>query len=278
MTGRVVVGWDGSAAAEAALQWALRHGEDGAEVELVVAGGRRAAAVAGAEAAAVGVRAAHPDRTATVSVEQRPAWSALAARTGPASLVVVGGADPRTGRHRSSTAFRVAAAARGPVAMVPEGFDHGRDVVLGVGEEEAAPAVALAAAEHAVRRRQRLVAVHAWRRFLDLDVVLDVDPHHDARVAEDRDAVLTAALRPVADRYPALPLVHRVLHGRPVDAVLGAAGTAALLVLGRDAAADRRRGRAVAHVAMLSSRVPVLVVPRESGATSPARSAGPASR
>ncbi|WP_158590046.1 universal stress protein [Amnibacterium setariae] len=262
MPERVVVGWDGSRAAEAALDWALRHEPDCREVELVVAAGRRETSAGSAETAAARLREADPDRTVTVAREQRPAWSALAARSAPDVLVVVGGADPRAGRHRSSTAYRVAAAARGPVAMVPEGFDHGRDVVLGVGDDTTAPSVALAAAEHAARRRQRLVAVHAWRQFLDLDTMADPAPGHDAQVAKERDAVLRVALAPVEDRYPGLPVVHRVLHGRPVDAVLGAATSASLLVLGRDASVDRRRGRPVAHVALLSSRVPVLVVPR----------------
>jgi hypothetical protein len=177
-------------------------------------------------------------------------------------LVVLGGADPGTGRHRSSVAYRVAATAAGPVAMIPEGFDHGRDVVLGVGEDPSAPSVALAAAGHAEQRGHRLVAVHAWRQFLDLDSMTNLDPRYDALVAKERDAVLTAALAPVADRYPSLDLVRKVVHGRPVDAVLGASSRASLLVIGRDETGAARRGRPVAHTAMLASRVPVLVVPR----------------
>lgn len=263
MSVRMVVGWDGTSAAQAALDWAVRHepGFDG--LELVVAEGRAGrSAGESAEAAAERLRASGVDGSITVSSERGAAAGVLAGRSEPGVLVVLGGADPGTGRHRSSVAYRVAATAAGPVAMIPEGFDHGRDVVLGVGDDPCAPAVALTAAGHAEKRGQRLVAVHAWRSFMDLDTVLDVDPKRDAHVAREREAVLTAALAPVAERYPSLSLVRRVLHGRPVDAVLGASRTASLLVIGRDEEGAARRGRPVAHVAMLASRVPVLVVPR----------------
>ncbi|GAA4741531.1 universal stress protein [Amnibacterium soli] len=264
MTDRLVVGWDGTAAARSALEWAVRHEPACAELELVVADarGNRPSAAPSAEVAAERLRAARPHLRVSVAVERGSAATVLSARSGDGVLVVLGGADPGRGRHRSSVAYRVAATASGPVAMVPEGFDHGRDVVLGVGDDPCAPSVALAAAGQAAQRGQRLVAVHAWREFLDLDVLVDLDPHHDGRVARERDAVLAHALTPVAERFPAVPLVRRVVHGRPVDAVLGAASTASLLVLGRDEQGVARRGRPVAHVAMLASRVPVLVVPR----------------
>ncbi len=268
MTDRLVVGWDGTAAARAALDWAVRHEPACAALELVVADARgsRPSAAPSAEEAAARLTDARPDLHVAVAVERGPAASVLAARSGDGVLVVLGGADPGTGRHRSSVAYRVAATASGPVAMVPEGFDHGRDVVLGVGDDPCAPAVALAAAGQAAQRGQRLVAVHAWRSFLDLDTLVDLDPHHDGRIARERDAVLTEALAPVAARYPGVPLVRRVVHGRPVDAVLGAARTASLLVLGRDEGGAARHGRPVAQVAMLASRVPVLVVPRRAAA------------
>jgi hypothetical protein len=217
-----------------------------------------------------------------VTAEPGEPAEVLAARSGPETLVVLGGADPMSGRPRTSTAFRVAASATGPVAMVPEGFDHGRDVVLGVGEEPAAPDVVLAAAEQAARRKQRLVAVHAWKQFFDVDTLVDVDPRHDAEVARERDVLLTTALEPVAERYPALRVSRRVLHGRPTEAVPDAARTASLLVLSRNDDRRGRRARAVTHRALLTSRVPVLLVPAGSAArqpvSSPARSAGSASR
>jgi Universal stress protein family len=261
---RVVVGWDGTAAAAAALDWALRHDPGCRDVELVVVdeeppNGRTASAAEAADR----VRATHPGCTVAVTTEHGSPAAVLAARSGPGTLLVLGGADPRGGRHRSSTAYRVAAQATGPVVMVPEGFDHGRDVVLGVGDSPASPDAALAAADQASRRGQRLVAVHAWRQFLDMDTMADVDPRHDAAIARERDALLSASLAPVTERYPSLPVARRVLHGRPVDAVLDAARTSSLLVIGRDDERLRRRGRPVTHVAMLTSRVPVLLVPRQ---------------
>lgn len=264
MTDRLVIGWDGSAAARAALAWAVRHEPACADLELVVADPRngRPEVARSAEEAAERLREEHPEIRVAVTVERGPAAAVLAGRSAPETLVVLGGADPGTGRHRSSVAYRVAATASGPVAMIPDGFDHGRDVVLGVGDAPCAPSVALAAAGQAAQRGQRLVAVHAWRGFLDLDTMVDLDPKHDDRIAREREAVLTAALAPVAERFPALPLVRRVVHGRAVDAVLGAARRGSLLVLGRDEDRAARRGRPVAQVAMLTSRVPVLIVPR----------------
>lgn len=268
-TEQLVVGWDGTRAARAALEWAVRHDPGCAEIELVVAdgrSGRAAASTPSAEQAAERIRLAQPGVRVTVTVARGPAAAVLTERSAPEVLVVLGGADPGTGRHRSSLAYRVAATADGPVAMIPEGFDHGRDVVLGVGEDPGASPAVLMAAGQAAQRGHRLIAVHAWRGFLDLDTMLDVDPRHDARVAADRAAVLAAALAPVEDRFPTLPVVRRVLHGRPADAVLGAARGAALLVLGRDEEGAARHGRPVAHVAMLTGRVPVLVVPRRAPA------------
>jgi hypothetical protein len=284
---RAVVGWDGSTAAEAALDWALRHEPGCGSIELVVidedgADRRSAAAVASAEAAAERIRATRPGCAVTVTVEHGSPVAVLAGRTAPDVLLVLGGADPRSGRHRSSTAYRVAAEASGPVAMVPEGFDHGRDVVLGVGDDPPPAAAVLAAAEQAAQRGQRLVAVHAWRRFFDFGTVSPVDPRYEREVAKEYEPLLDATLEPVAARYPSLPVARRVMHGRPIDAVIEAARTAALLVIGRDGEhAPGPLGRSVTQVAMLTSPVPVLLVPRQpadAAVSSPARWGGSASR
>jgi nucleotide-binding universal stress UspA family protein len=272
MARRVVVGWDGSTAAAGALEWAARHYPRAESVEIVEvegAGRRQGRPHRDADEAAESIRQAHPDLTVTVSVERGVVSRVLADRSAPDGLVVLGGRGHEEMRlgHRTSTAYRVVLAARGPVAVVPQSYRGGRDVVVGVVGRSDARCVVLTAAAEAARRRQRLVAVHAARPALGIGA-LPGDPVKQARDRQEYDQLVQEVVAPVTDVYPDLPVVPRVLWGRPSDVLLGESRGAMLLVLGRDMAPPAN-GRPVTQSSMLLSRAPVMVVPPETEVPTP---------
>ena len=264
MVRRLVVGWDGSQAAAGALQWAVRHRPEAERVEIVeVQGGRRRNTgheldpVAAAEA----VEAAHPQIEAVVLQETGDVARALAARSAPDALVVLGGRGHEETRlgHRSSTAYRVVLAADGPVAVVPHSYVGGHDVVVGVTSRSEAACVVLTAAGEAARRHQKLVAVHVARPLYGLGA-LPGDSAEHAREVRGAEEMLHDALAPVREAYPKLPIVPRVPRGRPADVLLVESRNALLLVLGRDTAPPSN-GRPVTQSSMLLSRAPVMTIP-----------------
>jgi len=129
----------------------------------------------------------------------------------------------------------VAAVALCPVAVIGAGTDDGgrRGVLVGAdGSEEATQAVAFAAAE-ADRQGQELTILHAFGR--PRFRVPEGMPGSvlAAAAAEDERVILSETAAGLAESYPDLP-VHQVLvlDTGPAQALVEAAGTAALLVLG----------------------------------------------
>jgi hypothetical protein len=267
MVRRVTVGWDGSTAAAAALEWAVRHHPEAHQVELVQVdgGGRRERGrrPQDVDEAAEAFRQAHPDVDVDVSHPRGTVAEVLADRTAPDVLVVLGGRGNEESRlgHRTSTAYRVVLDAAGPVAVVPQSFRSGRNVVVGVAGPRDDPAVVLSAAREAVARRQRLIAVHAARPVLGLGLgALPGDTvGHDRDLAEV-DRMVAQVLAPAAEAHPDLTIVRHVVRGRAADALLAESRSAILLVIGRDDASPIDR-RPVTHSSMLLSRAPVIVVP-----------------
>ena len=263
MARRVVVGWDGSTAAAGALEWAALHYPEAEVLEILEvegAGKERREPQRDPQEAADTIRQAHPNLTVTLSVEHGAVARVLADRSAPDGLVVLGGRGHEETRlgHRNSTAYHVVLEARGPVAVVPQTYRGGRNVVVGVVSRSDAPAVLLRAAEEAARRRQRLIAVHAARP-LGIDALPgdSVQHDHDRR---EYDRMVQEVLAPVAEAYPDLPIARQIIRGRASDVLLAEARGAALLVLGR-VPAPSGNGRPITHSSMLLSSAPVLVVP-----------------
>jgi nucleotide-binding universal stress UspA family protein len=267
MVRRVTVGWDGSTAATATLEWAARHYPGAAQIELVQVdgGGRkeRERPQQDVEEAAEAFRQAHPAIDLRVVRAEGAVAEVLANRTAPDALIVLGGRgneDRRLG-HRTSTAYRVLLEAEGPVAVVPQSFRGGRDVVVGVAGRHDDPCVVLTAAKEAVARRQKLIAVHAARPLLGLGFgALPGDSMNHERDLGEVERMVDEALEPVRRAHPTLPVSRRVVRGRAADVLLAASRTAALLVLGRDDASPVDR-RPVTHSSVLLSRAPVIAVP-----------------
>jgi hypothetical protein len=187
----------------------------------------------------------------------------LASRTAPDTILVLGGRgneEARLGR-RTSTAYRVVLDADGPVAVVPQSFRTGRDVVVGVAGRDDDPCVVLTAAREAVARHQRLKAVHARRPLFGVGLgALPGDAVNHDHDLQDVEQMVDEVLEPIAAAHPKLPVSRHVLRGRAADVLLAESRAAALLVIGREdmAHADRRP---VTHSSMLLSRAPVIVVP-----------------
>jgi hypothetical protein len=276
MAQRLVVGWDGSQGAAGALEWAVRQAPNPERIEILeveFSGRRRGSPHRDPEEAAAALRRAHPDLDVVVSAEQGDVVRVLAARSGPDVLVVLGGrenAELRVGQ-RGGVAYRVVVAAEGPVVVVPQSYQGGRDVVVGVVRRSDSRTVVLAAAAEAARRHQRLIAVHAWRRLLDLDTFFDIDPADRAYAGKVHERMMQEVLAPVSEAYPDLVVLRHVVHGRASDVLVEESRHAALLVLGKDSPAAAEKGQPVTHSGMLLSRAPVLVVPQGTPVPEPAK-------
>ncbi|MFI6225128.1 universal stress protein [Nocardia salmonicida] len=143
-----------------------------------------------------------------------------------ARLVVVGsrglGAFRRTLLGSVSTSL--ARHAECPVAVIPETVSDTGAVVVGVdGSARSADAVAIAFDE-ASRRGTHLVAVHTWSEFY----------RYDARTTmqTQAEAVLSESLAGYAEKYPEVSVERVVAEELPAKAILVAAATAQLIVVG----------------------------------------------
>lgn len=260
MTQKIVVCWDSPASASA-LTWAMRHRPDAQSLEIVnlasapSAGGAfddSAGAVAAAQRAAPAMR---------LTMTSRDDWDldALADRTSPDVLVAFSRGEGASGsRARGSAALRVVLRSKNAVAVVPDGYRGGRNVVVAVTGRRDEPVV-LAAAAEAHRMKQGLVVLHAKWPLFDFAAL----PGEEGTRRADEDEYLDMfrdLLRGVHDSYPRLRVAQHVVRGRPSEVLLGESRGTALLVLARElgrTSYDRR----IIQSSLALSRVPVLVVP-----------------
>jgi len=286
-TSPVVVGVDGSPDARAAVRAGAREAHDrAAPLELVLAfpwpEGARVPAPPGFDgravlrtmaelalesAAAAATEAGVVAEVRTRVVDGRPV-DVLAAASQSAALLCLGTQGVGAVRDilLGSTAAALVRASACPVLLVPRRLgsfvQEGRGVVVGLsggpGDGDLL-ATAFAAAE---ARGSELVAVHAWRHRVPGPEHVAVDPLiSESDVLRREQAYLDDALDGWPDRYPAVPVRRVVEHDRPAAALVAAALTAQLLVVGH-----RQRGAldqlgSVAHAVVHRSAAPVLVVP-----------------
>ncbi|NEA60770.1 universal stress protein [Streptomyces sp. SID13666] len=196
------------------------------------------------------------------------AVTALVEESVRAYAVVVGhrGRGELTGLLLGSVGLGVAARARGPVIVVRGAVENRQDayhrVLLGVSGVSAADASVDFAFRAADRRGARVEAVHAWRC-----------PDHESTASFDTarehlrraETTLTDAVRDVAALYPKVTVDRVPVEGLARKALLDAAVTADLLVVG----AQRRQGRSlglqlglVNHALLHHAACPVAVVPQ----------------
>ncbi len=246
---RVVIGWDGSPAAESALDWALsRAGTRELTVLRVIepdpdgTGPSRTEVLDGVERAVRNTRERRPGVEVTAAIIEGAAADVLRRWAVHGSLLVLGTSERMHDHVGAGLAERLALTAEGPVAVVPEGTSgRSGEVVGGIDGSDSSAAAAEIAAAEAADRQTPLRAVHVVRA-----------PHGAEVRLGGNDA------SSLARRFPALLIRHLHVHGDPSLELVRAGGLASVLVLGRHPTIDPRTSVALPTLARIG--VPVIVV------------------
>lgn len=264
MTSRYLVGVDGSAPADAALAWAVRHARrDGASLALVhVADPDQAmsglALLDEAEAAgerllaetAARVRAQHPELpVSTELLSGVPVWTiAEQADAGDTVVVGTGKTGYVSGRVLGSRSVQFALVAHGDVAVVPAVDPRFREgVVAGIDRVESAAFIGARAAREAAERGTRLTLVQA------------VPPQLAQLSRAESDSPLAIAADAALAVEGMLEIRSRLSTRPSADALLDASRGCALLVVGPGAVKRSPLGTTL-HAVLLNANSPVLVV------------------
>jgi nucleotide-binding universal stress UspA family protein len=251
-TDRIVVGVDGSAHGWAALDWAAECATDLAvplhivhafapdipmlgfgatDQSSIRAEGKRMLATAVARAHAV-----NPQLTVTTALPPGFASRALIGASRDASMVVLGaiGHGLLSRATIGAVAQQVAAHADCPVVIVNH-EDHSEAthhrVVVGVDGSPASMAALHTAFDHAARRDCELVVVHSWEAKGPEDPTLQTDSSCPAYESHIEQAV-TRENAASSAKHPAVKVHHEVVRSSPVAALIQAADTADLVVVG----------------------------------------------
>jgi nucleotide-binding universal stress UspA family protein len=277
MTGRILIGIDGSAAADRALAWGLDEAERrNAPVHLLavytlpivvggVMGGYVGPAMTSEEITQLrdandallqsrvdNAIVSHPDVTITSEVVQGSPAPALLDRAGESALVVLG--DQGTGAFEAlvlgSVSHTLAHRSPVPVVLVPSTSAAAgpERVLVGVdGSEHSYVAVDFAAHEAAVASVD-LVIIHAWSYpYRRRDGENAAGDEIGSMMQAEADAVLAAAEARARESEPSLATVTtRLVEGGAVEVLLGSAGPADLIVVGA-------RGRGSLRAVLLGS-------------------------
>jgi nucleotide-binding universal stress UspA family protein len=273
----IVVGTDGSAQAERAVEWAAREAVlRGAPVRIVSAAempprmsapspgtgfetvathliGERDRALATAASAAA---ATAPDVLIDTDPVEGPPAQAVTDSGSGAMLLVVGsdGHGSFAAMTLGSVSRYAAVHASCPVVVFRDGTTAtDRLVVVGIRSlEDCGPALAFAF-EEAHLRKAALLAVHAWQ-------------FPDSRAAEGAAGKLDDVLNDCRGGYPDVDASRDVVHGHPGRVLADLSARADLVVLGRHSANDRLvPGPArVIHAVLSHARSPVVIVPQQS--------------
>lgn len=269
----VVVGVDGTPAADAAVVWAAGTATDRGRGLLIAHGMDLAGFAAGpvgfgnadavrevgarivASAAELAGRTA-PEMPVETEVSAAEPSDLLVGRSASAHLVVIGGPVDRTGLGRlGSTMYAVTARAYGSVVVVrgASGQPSSGPVVVGVDGSPVSDIAVEAAFREAALRATDLVAVYAWShpyagRFSRL--LESVEGSFDIAAVER--AVLAERLAGQGERFPEVRVRREVFRGIPRERLLEWSHAAQLLVVGS-------RGRGVLTGMLLGSTSGTLI-------------------
>lgn len=264
MSGLIIVGADGSQAAQSAVEWAADDAyRMHASVRVVNALDRWPYRIAGfrfaegpdpltrgaertvAEAARL-ARERRPDVEVTTEIVDGHPAAVLCEQAKDAVEIVIGshGAGGFAGALLGSVSDHVAGQARCPVVVVRQARrEPYGEVVVGVDEsKECEPALAYAFTQ-ADLRGALLRAVHAWHlpQLAYADFVFDVD---EVRTTHHR--ILADRLAAFEQRYPHVTVVEYAPRAHPVEILTDVSATADLVVVGS-------HGRAAFVAALLGS-------------------------
>lgn len=277
MERNVIVAWDASRPAQAAVNWALhRQGSrpgmirlvhvvddglssEGSDVSALV---REAQESLSAEAERVRLLA--PSAKIVTDVILGDPERELRRLSVPGSLLVVGSHD----RDESSTHYgwslgaQLAPSARGGLAIVPEHVSGARSgVLVGVDGTVNSMAAALVAATEAVLSGEPLRVVHAWLEPQTGTKITALNREFIAWLKQANQDLLDDCVRPVETKFPQLPIVRLLENASPLQALGRHATTAALVVVGTRGYGAVRRTLlgSVSHSLILSMECPVIV-------------------
>jgi nucleotide-binding universal stress UspA family protein len=290
MAPTIVVGWDGSAEAAAALDWALADAERrGRHLRLVTAlepesrdlsprphhshAGPRATAEQDLAVVQEVQALAHPQVSiTTMLVDDRPV-EALVSQSRDAALLVLGyrGRGGARSLIAGSTTLAVAARSECTMVAVPaprEGMPTTRGIVVGIDGSALSEGAVAFAFEQASELGAPLRVVHVWRGRKPASLRGARNrPVEDSESSEDdtqrQRELLGQWVTPWAEKFPDVAVGVSIVQGNAVRALVDFSRSAQLLVVGcRGLGAVRRVmlgsvSQGILHLAT----VPVAVVP-----------------
>jgi nucleotide-binding universal stress UspA family protein len=284
----IVVGWDGSAEAAAALEWALAHAErHGGRVRLVTAlepesrdlsprphhshASLRSTLEQDLEAVREVQAAAHPHLTITTLLVDDNPVEALVRQAHDASLLALGSHGKGGPRSLIAGSTTLAVAARSECALVAvpaprDGMPTTRGLVVGTDGSAVSEGALAFAFEQASELRAPLRVVHVWNDPTSVSLFgarIPLAKDAEERAAQRQRELLGECVTPWADKFPDVEFCVSVVQGNAVRALVDFSRGAQLLVVGcRGLGAVRRVmlgsvSQGVLHLAT----VPVAVVP-----------------
>ena len=135
-----------------------------------------------------------------------------------------------------STTLRVAYQARCPVVVVPGapvGAHVRHGVVVGVDGSEISEAAIEFGFQMASETREKLTALHAWHDPAPTGVGVMMPLVYDPVLVDKEEAlVLAESMAGWPEKYPNVEVEHKVVRAHTVHALVTAAATATLLVVG----------------------------------------------
>ncbi len=237
---RVVLGYDGSRSAEAALEWTAeraRRARVDLDVVLVtnmfLADRVRADRVL--ETAARRWRDLAPESPASVVRLDGLLPATLASAARGADLLVLG--MPSGSRSRTAAGgwmpLRAALQAGVPTVLVPAGWAVVDDpVVVGVDDDDSSLAALLFGAAEASAAEVSLCVLHAWLMGAPRATAVFVPPPSPRRTADTHAHILDAAVDRVHDEFPSLPVTADLVRDNPTSALTRAAARSSMIVIG----------------------------------------------
>lgn len=228
----ILLGYDGSRAADSALEWIAErlHHADGRVQVVAVTNmflSQREDTRRMLDTAARRLIAAAPG----VSVETHffdgvmPGTLIEAARGADLLVVGVDTAHPLREAVHGWRALRTSARSPQPTVIVPSGWTGGADAVtVGLDDDESSDAAVAFAATEAERAGVALRLLHSWRAETSASEEAGADAHHRALLAR-------AAAR-VRAAHAGLRIVTETAHSNPVSALTAASARSALVVVG----------------------------------------------
>lgn len=273
---RIVLGYDGTSASVAALEWVAQR----AARERAVVGVVNVVSKLEKERTATLDRLADAEallreRVPGVGVElhrlEGGAVDALSDFADEADLLVVGinPGHPIRAAVAGAMPLRLSRLARVPVAMIPAGWVAGNDAVtVGIADDSSSHDALELAAREAAATEAPLRLVHSWLMptpaFSGSTVLVQTT---ESAMAEHRQ-VLDDALSWVLERYATLPVHTELIRDSRSAALLRFAGRSSALVIGthhRGVLAGSLLG-SVAQEVLWHAECPVIVVPNKANA------------